>query len=81
MKPKSLIPWLIAVAMLGAAAFLYSANSAKEAELVKLRADSQQAAAWHTELEQLKTTGTRRRPRKSPGCKRTIRICFASGTK
>jgi hypothetical protein len=58
MKPKSLIPWLVAVAMVGAAAFLYSANSAKEAELVKLRADSQQAAAWHTELEQLKTSGT-----------------------
>ena len=58
MKSKSLIPWLVALVLLVAAAFLYSKNSAKDVELAKLRAESQQLPALRTELDQLKTTGT-----------------------
>lgn len=58
MHMKTILPWLCALALLGAAAFFFSENRKLSTEVAALRAESAQAQALHAEVEQLKTSGT-----------------------
>lgn len=55
---KSIMPWLTALALLGAAAFFYSSNRKLAAEVAALRAESAQVESLRAEFEQLKQTGS-----------------------
>lgn len=55
---KTFLPWLCALALLGAAAFFFSGNRKLSAEVAALRAESAQAEALRAEVEQLKTSGS-----------------------
>lgn len=55
---KALVPWLLAVVLLGAAAFFFSANRKLSAETAALRAESAQVEPLRAEVEQLKKTGS-----------------------
>jgi len=55
---KSILPWLIALALLGAAAFFFSSNRKLAAEAAALRAENAQAETLRAELEQLKQSGS-----------------------
>src|SRR3954471_6243636 len=51
---KSIIPWVLVVALLGGVYFLYSGNSAKDTELAQLRQESQELEKLRVENEGLK---------------------------
>jgi hypothetical protein len=55
---KSILPWLIALALLGAAAFFFSSNRKLAAEVTALRAESAQVKSLRAEVEQLKQNGS-----------------------
>jgi hypothetical protein len=55
MKLSVLLPWLCVVGALSGLAWFYSASQKKEAELVALRADSEQLQKLRAELEEAKT--------------------------
>ena len=55
---KSLLPWVLALALLGAAAFLFLSNRKQAEELSALRTESQQAQALRAEVEQIKASGS-----------------------
>lgn len=55
---KSAFPWLVALALLAAAAFFYSSNRKLAAEAIVLRTETAQVEVLRTELEQLKTNGS-----------------------
>jgi DNA repair ATPase RecN len=50
---KTLIPWILAVAMLGAAGVLYSAGQKKDKELAALRASATEADQLRARVEEL----------------------------
>ncbi len=56
MKVKILLPWLCAAALLAGAAFLFSQNKKKDAELAALQDTSQQVEQLRGELAQVKKT-------------------------
>jgi len=58
MKLRSLLPWLCVLGALAGLAWVYSANQKKEAELVALRADSEQLQQARAELEEAKKAQT-----------------------
>jgi preprotein translocase subunit SecD len=51
---KSILPWVIIVALLGGVYFLYTANKEKDAQLAKLSADSDELENLRAENEKLK---------------------------
>lgn len=55
---KSILPWLIALALLGAAALFFSSNRKLSAEAAALRAESAQVESLRAEVEQLKQSGS-----------------------
>jgi DNA repair exonuclease SbcCD ATPase subunit len=55
---KSILPWLAALALLGAAAFFFSSNRELAAEVTALRAESAQVKSLRAEVEQLKQNGS-----------------------
>jgi TolA-binding protein len=55
---KSILPWLIALALLGAAAFFFSSNRKLAAEAEALRAERAQVETLRAEVEQLKQSGS-----------------------
>jgi hypothetical protein len=55
---KSILPWLIALALLGAAAFFFSSNRKLAAEVTALRAESAQVKSLRAEVTQLKQSGS-----------------------
>ena len=55
MKLSILVPWLCVVGSLAGLAWFYSASQRKEAELVALRADSEQLQKVRAEMEEAKT--------------------------
>lgn len=55
---KSILPWLAALALLGAAAFLFSTNRKLVAEVTALRTESVQMESLRAEVDQLKATGS-----------------------
>jgi len=55
---KSFLPWLAALALLGAAAFFFSSNRKLTAEVAALRAESAQVESLRAEFEHLKQTGS-----------------------
>ena len=60
MKLRLLLPWLCVLGSLAGLAWVYSASQKKEAELVALRADSEQLQQLRAELEETKKTQTQR---------------------
>lgn len=55
---KSILPWLVALALLGAAAFFFSTNRKLTTEVAALRTESAQVESLRAEVEQLKQTGS-----------------------
>jgi chromosome segregation ATPase len=55
---KTLLPWLCALALLGAAGFFYSSNRKLAGEVAELRQHEAQVQELRTELEQVKATGS-----------------------
>ncbi|MDB6123834.1 MAG: hypothetical protein JWQ71_2827 [Pedosphaera sp.] len=51
---KSIIPWVLVVALLGGVYFLYSGSSAKDGELAQLRQDGEELKKLRAENEELK---------------------------
>ena len=55
---KSILPWVVALALLGAAVFLFSSNRKLATESAALRTELAQLEALRTEVEQLKQNGS-----------------------
>jgi hypothetical protein len=57
-RMKSLLPWLIALGLLGGGVFLFFSNHKLMQEVTALREESSQTQALRAELEQVKTAGS-----------------------
>jgi DNA repair exonuclease SbcCD ATPase subunit len=55
---KSFLPWLVALALLAAAAFLHSSNRKLSEQVASLRAEIAEVEALRAEVEELKTSGS-----------------------
>lgn len=55
---KSFLPWLVALVMLAAAAYLYSGNRKLATEVTALRTENTQVELLRAEVEQLKSNGS-----------------------
>lgn len=55
---KSLLPWVVALLLLGAAALLFSQNRTLSTEVAALQAEVAQTKTLQAEVEQLKSTGS-----------------------
>ena len=52
---KTILPWVVAVLAIGAAAFLFKSNQSKSAELQKVTAEVQEVETLRAEVAELKT--------------------------
>jgi hypothetical protein len=57
-RMKTILPWLVALVMLGAAVFFYSSNRKLIERVAILSENETRAQALRTELEEIKTTGS-----------------------
>ena len=55
---KSFLPWLVALALFGVAAFFFSTNRKLESETASLRETAAKVESLRSELDQLKTSGS-----------------------